>query len=213
MGGEYGNGRYKSARHHNRKASVGQVRRDGATAPDLRPCAGTARGGAVRRSCPLSTSLFRPGPHGSPENVGASWGIVARKDGAVRLEVTIPIATVSEANRRGHWGGRARRARAQRQGVAVALARHERPALPLRVTLTRIASRRLDSDNLAGALKAVRDGVAAWLGCDDSPHAPVSWSYAQETTRATRRELVRTKTAVFMKTVPACAVRLTFGPP
>jgi len=161
----------------------------------------------------LSTSLFRPGPHGSPENVGASWAIVARKDGAVRLEVTIPIVTVSEPNARGAWFARSRRARAQRLAVADALARHERPALPLRVTLTRIASRRLDSDNLAGALKSVRDAVSRWLDVDDGPDGPVSWCYGQEVTRATRRELVRTKTAVFMKAVPVCAVRLTLGPP
>ncbi|MBK6464204.1 MAG: hypothetical protein IPF92_24870 [Myxococcales bacterium] len=127
--------------------------------------------------------------------------------------MTIPIVTVSEANVRGAWFARSRRARAQRLAVAVALARYERPAFPVRVTLTRIASRRLDSDNLAGALKSVRDGCAAWLDVDDGPDGPVSWSYAQEVTRDTRRELVRTKTAIFMKAVPECAVRLTFGPP
>jgi hypothetical protein len=48
------------------------------------------------------------------------------------------------------------------------------------VTLTRIGPRDLDSDNLAGSAKAVRDAVARWLGVDDGPRAPVEWRYAQE---------------------------------
>ena len=45
------------------------------------------------------------------------------------------------------------------------------------VTLTRIAPRRLDGDNLAAALKSVRDGVADWLSVDDGSDL-VSWYYA-----------------------------------
>ena len=49
------------------------------------------------------------------------------------------------------------------------------------VTLTRIApSNGLDDDNLAGALKAVRDEVAAWLGVDDKDRATVRYEYEQE---------------------------------
>ena len=47
------------------------------------------------------------------------------------------------------------------------------------VTLTRIAPRKLDCDNLRGALKAVRDGVADWLGVDDGSER-ITWKYAQE---------------------------------
>ena len=44
--------------------------------------------------------------------------------------------------------------------------------------LTRIGPRRLDSDNLAAALKHVRDGVADALGMDDGDPRLV-WLYGQ----------------------------------
>jgi len=47
------------------------------------------------------------------------------------------------------------------------------------ITLTRIAPRALDSDNLASGLKAVRDGVADALGVDDGT-SRIEWRYAQE---------------------------------
>lgn len=46
------------------------------------------------------------------------------------------------------------------------------------MTLTRIAPRELDGDNLQSSLKACRDGVADWLGVDDRDPR-VTWSYAQ----------------------------------
>jgi hypothetical protein len=39
--------------------------------------------------------------------------------------------------------------------------------LPARVTMTRHGKRLLDTDNLARALKSVRDVIADWLGVDD----------------------------------------------
>jgi hypothetical protein len=49
---------------------------------------------------------------------------------------------------------------------------------PFVVTLTRIAPRKLDSDNLNSAFKAMRDGIADWL-CVDDGHESVTWVYAQ----------------------------------
>lgn len=49
-----------------------------------------------------------------------------------------------------------------------------------RVTLIRISAGELDTDGLAGALKAVRDEVAAWLGVGDGPSDPASWRCAQQ---------------------------------
>lgn len=43
------------------------------------------------------------------------------------------------------------------------------------VLLTRVAPRELDSDNLQGALKHVRDGVADALGVDDRDER-VTWA-------------------------------------
>ena len=43
----------------------------------------------------------------------------------------------------------------------------EAPPFPLVVTITRIAPGVLDTDNLAGSAKSVRDAIAHWLGVDD----------------------------------------------
>jgi hypothetical protein len=96
--------------------------------------------------------------------------------------VTIPIRTVSEANRRDHWAVRAKRTKQARQTVGLVMAGslsfHGRPDFPLVVTLTRIAPRDLDSDNLAISQKGVRDGVADALGIDDRDPL-VAWRYDQ----------------------------------
>lgn len=50
------------------------------------------------------------------------------------------------------------------------------------VTLTRMAPGTLDDDGPPDALKNVRDGVADWLGIDDSKRGGVEWLYRQEQT-------------------------------
>lgn len=52
------------------------------------------------------------------------------------------------------------------------------PPLPVVVTLTRVAPRALDDDNLAYSFKAIRDGVADGLGVRDNDPR-VSWRYEQ----------------------------------
>lgn len=104
-------------------------------------------------------------------------------------EVTVEVATVSEANTRDHHHTRAARVRRQRAAVTARLAsihpedRYHLAGRRVRCTLTRLGARALDDDNLAGALKACRDAVAAWLGCDDGPSGPVVWAYGQEAHR------------------------------
>ncbi len=99
------------------------------------------------------------------------------------ISLTLPIRTVSEANTREHWAKRAKRAQSHRQHAhtvtRVWLLGSVPKTLPAIVTLTRLAPRTLDDDNLRGALKAVRDGVADALGVDDRDPR-VSWEYAQE---------------------------------
>ena len=74
---------------------------------------------------------------------------------------------------------RARRVKAERQSVAWAMLQQPRPAGAVRVLLTRVApSNGLDGDNLQGALKAVRDQVAAFLVRDDADPS-IAWTYAQ----------------------------------
>jgi hypothetical protein len=84
--------------------------------------------------------------------------------------VTLPIRTVSEANQREHWGKKANRAKKQRTTTYLRLiaAFGKAPKEPPdSITLTRIAPRSLDSDNLAGSFKAIRDGIQDWCGVND----------------------------------------------
>jgi len=55
--------------------------------------------------------------------------------------------------------------------------------LPATVVLTRVAPRKLDGDNLQSGFKAVRDGVADWLGVDDG-NGLIDWQYAQRSGKA-----------------------------
>jgi hypothetical protein len=113
----------------------------------------------------------------------------------MRLELELALRIVSEANRRDHWSKAARRASEQRSFARMAMtsrlagtllrtaippeaSRMLAPAGPLVVTLTRVAPRELDGDNLQRALKAVRDGIADALGVDDRDPR-VTWQYGQ----------------------------------
>ena len=105
-----------------------------------------------------------------------------RRPLAAPVRVEIPLRTVSESNTRGHWSARAKRSKNAR-GLAQIVLRSAlgvRPIdLPLTVRITRISPRGLDDDNLRGALKAVRDGIADYLAIDDRSPL-VTWDYAQE---------------------------------
>lgn len=103
-------------------------------------------------------------------------------DRSIRL--TVPVKTISENNAREHHMARHRRRAMQRQVVTIHMLAHRlcRPAPPYQITLTRIAGRKLDSDNLQGACKAIRDAVAAALGIDDGDEEH-AWLYAQRKAR------------------------------
>jgi hypothetical protein len=98
--------------------------------------------------------------------------------------IAIPLKLGAALNARVHWTARAKRAKTERAIVRVALGCHRRPMLsgdtpPTTCTLTRIAPRALDDDNLAGAFKSIRDEVAFFWGVDDGPKGPIAWHYAQ----------------------------------
>lgn len=106
------------------------------------------------------------------------------------LETELPLRTVSENNQREHWAAKAKRVKLQRTGAAFVVhgcrAEFERAfpdelRLPLLVRLTRVSQRALDSDNLRGALKAIRDGVADAFGSPTDGPSFASWHYAQAT--------------------------------
>lgn len=95
--------------------------------------------------------------------------------------IRVNVRTPPGLNSRENWRARARRVKAERESTAWALLGKDRPALPCSVQLTRFApSNGLDDDNLAGALKAIRDAVADWLGIDDKHADQVRYLYAQE---------------------------------
>ena len=106
----------------------------------------------------------------------------------MRRSVQFPLHTESENKyRRQHWSVSARKTAKQRLDVSRCLTQLPRPRLHLdvqpntfTVTLTRIFVGTLDDDNLRGALKGVRDEVAAWIGLDDRD-ARIRWVYGQIT--------------------------------
>lgn len=74
---------------------------------------------------------------------------------------TIPIKTVSEANSREHWHKKAQRHQQQQHFVRLAYSSLAiKPSTPCQVILTRLAPRRLDSDNLQMSFKWIRDELA-----------------------------------------------------
>lgn len=97
------------------------------------------------------------------------------------MSILVSIRTAPGMNVREHHMKRATRVKKERRQTALVLLACERPPLPCRVLLTRIApSNGLDDDNLAGSLKGVRDQIAEWLGVDDRHRDRVAYRYAQE---------------------------------
>lgn len=111
----------------------------------------------------------------------------------MKLDVTVPICVTRGLNAREHHFTRAKRVKAEREAVALALKQHPdvatvdsmlwrpllNPTMGARVTLLRPYARTpLDTDNLSGAFKGVRDEVAGFLGVDDKSER-VHWRYVQ----------------------------------
>lgn len=108
----------------------------------------------------------------------------------MKLTTTIDVTLGRGQNMREHYRVRANRVKAEREATATALpatlfdGSTMRGALTddrgARVTLMRpIARISLDTDNLCGAFKGVRDEVAAFLGVDDRSDR-IHWVYTQE---------------------------------
>lgn len=126
----------------------------------------------------------------------APQGPTASRTALGGVRVVIPgLLLESEANERGHARAKARRTAAQRAAVGSTLRVLGGAAVPLpcRVVVTRVAPLPLDSDNLTGSAKHVRDELAVWLnpkviakgkkrgqvtGDDRDPR--VEWLVAQE---------------------------------
>lgn len=98
--------------------------------------------------------------------------------------VFVPIKTTStNAKLRQHWRANRRSSKNERRVTALLMLAELdvsalKAQLPLRILVKRLSPGLLDGDNLQGALKAVRDEVAAVLGIDDAdPRA--TWLYDQ----------------------------------
>jgi hypothetical protein len=84
--------------------------------------------------------------------------------------VMLPLQTKSEANQRGNWRTKEKRRKEQVNVASLGIRSgtlHHRGRRVSRVEMTRIGPRKLDTDNLHGALKYVRDGIALGLGIND----------------------------------------------
>jgi hypothetical protein len=107
--------------------------------------------------------------------------LATAKPGPFPVIFTIPIRTVSTSNVREHWATRAKRTGRERAAIAwMGVAKCALVVLPVTVTLTRIAPRELDDDNLRGCLKSCRDSVADCLGLPNDRDPRATWTYSQE---------------------------------
>lgn len=100
-----------------------------------------------------------------------------------RLDLPLRVHSGNLGHGREHWGARQRRVKSERRTVWALWPsswRRREWSWPLEVTLVRRGPRPLDDDNLAAALKAVRDQVAKLLGVDDGDRSRVRFTYEQE---------------------------------
>lgn len=96
----------------------------------------------------------------------------------MKVEIAYKLGLVANA-RRGRGGfaasGRAAHERALGRAAITGNA-DELPSLPVRVTLCRVGKGSPDWDNVVGAMKHIRDGVADGLGVRDNDPR-VTWEY------------------------------------
>ena len=99
------------------------------------------------------------------------------------IRFTLAIRTESEANLRENWHVKTKRVQMQRQITRVMVGQYRKNWRDdllgtYVITLTRIAPRPLDSDNLARSFKAIRDGIADALEINDGSKR-LTWNYEQ----------------------------------
>ena len=108
-----------------------------------------------------------------------------------RIAVTLECRTFTESNAKEHWRTRHQRGKRQRSHAFIALhnAAKHKPSLPCVVTMTRVSSGKMDSDNLVSAMKHIRDGIADWIGIDDGDDR-IEWRCAQQKCQRGRHSVV-----------------------
>jgi hypothetical protein len=130
---------------------------------------------------PTQIAGSQPAPFLPTQSVGTSSHLLATPTEQAHPTLRYPLPLVSPLNAHETHFVRARRVKRERYVTAWALVANRTPRdlAPCTVVLTRLAKRRLDSDNLQGAFKAVRDEIAAHLGVDDGDESQVNWRYLQ----------------------------------
>jgi hypothetical protein len=99
---------------------------------------------------------------------------------AVKVSELFFLRTTTPGNNRKHWTAEARKAKEQRTMVCNRF-RYGKPLppFPVRVVMTRYSTRRLDPQNMPGAMKHVIDGVADAYQINDNDMRWV-FEYKQE---------------------------------
>jgi hypothetical protein len=93
------------------------------------------------------------------------------------IKIYLPIRIKNPLNGdRLHWTKIAKARKSEREAAWYVVPSGLKP--PLTVTLTRIAPRMFDDDNLGAAFKSIRDGIADKVGVDDGS-AQIAFKYAQ----------------------------------
>ena len=102
------------------------------------------------------------------------------------IEWVMPVKLVNFANKSMHWAAKSRLTRSIREvacNFCNVQTTKEQRKLPATVTMTRIycgRAKEYDSDNLARAMKPVRDGIADSFGVDDKEKKGWTWIVKQE---------------------------------
>ncbi len=99
------------------------------------------------------------------------------------ISFSFPLRVLSEANQHEHWSKKNKRKVAQQNETAAMWRFHvgqKSIKLPCAITFTKFGPTLLDSDNLQGAFKHVRDEVARQLGVDDGDTTKVVYRAQQK---------------------------------
>jgi len=100
-------------------------------------------------------------------------------------KIDVDCMVISESNKREHWRAAHARHKKQKATIRKSLTVENIPRLmPVKITMIRVGKKKLDSDNLQGAFKYVRDAIADYFipgllagRADDDPG--LHWEYSQ----------------------------------
>ena len=121
--------------------------------------------------------ILRANPTVMPNRTAKDAEIVSE------IQFEFPLRVVSEANQHEHWTAKGKRKVAQQMETEAMWIYHVRQRIiktPCVVTFTKFGVSELDSDNLVGSFKHVRDQVAKQLGIDDGDTSKVTYIVKQQ---------------------------------